>query len=575
MDPPVKEGALLLQQPPAGLRLGAKRWKKSWFVLYPASAHGVARLEFFDCKEGAAAAAADRAGTKRPDKKIVRLADCLSVAPVPDGAPKDSLAAFRLETSERSYLFAAQPPETAQWVAKLCETAAFLGAPGKVAQPAAEPGGGQALKMATNAIYYSREEASEFWVTVQKTEAAERCLLHGPYVLKASGDSLVLGDPHSKQPLYTWPYRLLRRYGRDKVMFSFEAGRRCESGPGNFTFETQQGNEIFHVVEAAIQAQKAQAEENRQSSSSAELEASGGAAQIQSALASSLSLGEGQGPAPEKQGPRTALSTRLSSAAAAQEEALAVPPPKGPGPRDPPAPWPSPPPRSPLSGVPSEDAGNVYSEPLDAIKGPRPRPDPLYADPVDSWRQAGGGEAEGGLPSARRLYERVGPGAGACQGPREGGAHIYDEPEGRAPRAAPPPAAIYEEARLPHEAWRTQGLESPAGYELPAWPGAVPAFPPKAGPKAPKPCPAPKPPRAHKKAPPPGTASKPLPSPAPGPKDCALSGSGSSSSSSKGAPGGAALYSCVLKPPRGPAGGPELSVDESRPASVYEDLGEI
>lgn len=44
-------------------------------------------------------------------------------------------------------------------------------------------------------------------------------------------------------------------------MFSFEAGRRCESGPGNFNFETKQGNEIFLIVEQAIQSQKALAEE--------------------------------------------------------------------------------------------------------------------------------------------------------------------------------------------------------------------------------------------------------------------------------------------------------------------------
>lgn len=44
-------------------------------------------------------------------------------------------------------------------------------------------------------------------------------------------------------------------------MFSFEAGRRCDSGPGNFTFETKQGNEIFMLVDQAIQSQKALAEE--------------------------------------------------------------------------------------------------------------------------------------------------------------------------------------------------------------------------------------------------------------------------------------------------------------------------
>lgn len=44
-------------------------------------------------------------------------------------------------------------------------------------------------------------------------------------------------------------------------MFSFEAGRRCDSGPGNFTFDTKQGNEIFMLVDQAIQSQKALAEE--------------------------------------------------------------------------------------------------------------------------------------------------------------------------------------------------------------------------------------------------------------------------------------------------------------------------
>ncbi|XP_009981423.1 PREDICTED: docking protein 1-like, partial [Tauraco erythrolophus] len=119
--------------------------------------------------------------------------------------------------------------------------------------------------MAVNSIYYSRDEVNAFWVTVQRTEAAERCKLRGAYVLKAERDSLVLKDPQMNEILYVWPYRLLRRYGRDKVMFSFEAGRRCDSGPGNFTFETKQGNEIFRLVEASIREQKAQVEENRQS----------------------------------------------------------------------------------------------------------------------------------------------------------------------------------------------------------------------------------------------------------------------------------------------------------------------
>uniref|UniRef100_A0A8C3XFW5 IRS-type PTB domain-containing protein n=1 Tax=Cyanoderma ruficeps TaxID=181631 RepID=A0A8C3XFW5_9PASS len=44
------------------------------------------------------------------------------------------------------------------------------------------------------------------------------------------------------------------------VTFSFEAGRRCASGEGNFEFDTRQGNEIFQAIEAAIEVQRGRAE---------------------------------------------------------------------------------------------------------------------------------------------------------------------------------------------------------------------------------------------------------------------------------------------------------------------------
>lgn len=90
-------------------------------MLYPASQHGVARLEFFDCKEPAAPP--ERLGTKRLDKTVVRLADCTSVAPVAESGPRPGTSVFRLETSGRSYLFAADKQQSEEWVAKLCEIA--------------------------------------------------------------------------------------------------------------------------------------------------------------------------------------------------------------------------------------------------------------------------------------------------------------------------------------------------------------------------------------------------------------------------------------------------------------------
>uniref|UniRef100_A0A8C8E8L3 Docking protein 1 n=1 Tax=Otus sunia TaxID=257818 RepID=A0A8C8E8L3_9STRI len=490
-----------------------QRWKRSWFVLYPASQHGVARLEFFDCKEPSAPP--ERLGTRRLARTVVRLADCTSVGPVAESGPRPGTAAFRLETSERSYLFAADKQQSEEWVAKLCQIA-FPVSPGGAG---ADSGEAPALEMAVNSIYYSRDEVNTFWVTVQRTEAAERCELRGAYVLKAERDSLVLKDPQTNEILYVWPYRLLRRYGRDKVMFSFEAGRRCDSGPGNFTFETKQGNEIFRLVEASIREQKAQVEENRQSCDS-----------LESDSPTALAL-------PELPVPQAVL--------------------------------------------PAEDLCSVYSEPLDSVKGFRPWLDPLYSEPVDT-KPAGGAKAPGGAADETKLrlpaplysgtYDQVraeGRGqAPVAPGQRE---HIYDEPEGRAPRSLPPPTCIYDEARPTGEAWRTQGHDGGGGYEYPYNPStddySVPAFQAKA--KGPKPVPAPKPqaaliPKGAERS---GDPGKRRGNAAP---ERGVVKPGLNSSNNNNVE---VLYSRVLKPTH--AQKKEQSVDECSLSPVYEDLGEI
>lgn len=56
---------------------------------------------------------------------------------------------------------------------------------------------------------------------MQRTEAAERCGLHGSYVLRVEAERLTLltagAQSQILEPLLFWPYTLLRRYGRDKV----------------------------------------------------------------------------------------------------------------------------------------------------------------------------------------------------------------------------------------------------------------------------------------------------------------------------------------------------------------------
>ncbi len=46
------------------------------------------------------------------------------------------------------------------------------------------------------------------------------------------------------------------RYGRSKTTFTFEAGRKCASGEGYFTFKVNNGEDVFASVQARTKEMK-------------------------------------------------------------------------------------------------------------------------------------------------------------------------------------------------------------------------------------------------------------------------------------------------------------------------------
>lgn len=97
-----------------------QKWKKNWFVLYPASQNGIARLEFFDC----AGYGTEKPSTKKLDKKIIRLSECISILPaLTESCPKENMSAFCVETNDKTHVFAAEKQVTNEWVEKMCEIA--------------------------------------------------------------------------------------------------------------------------------------------------------------------------------------------------------------------------------------------------------------------------------------------------------------------------------------------------------------------------------------------------------------------------------------------------------------------
>ncbi|XP_007450613.1 PREDICTED: docking protein 2 [Lipotes vexillifer] len=241
-DVAVKQGFLYLQQQ----QTFGKKWRRFGAALYRGSGCALARLELQEGPEKPRRGEAPR--------RVIRLSDCLRVAEAGGEAssPRDT-STFFLETTERLYMLAAPTAERGDWIQAIC-LVAFPG------QRKELEGKGGRPRMEENELYSSATTGAprkEFAVTMRPTEASERCRLWGSYTLRVGESALELwGGPQSGTQLYEWPYRFLRRFGRDKVTFSFEAGRRCISGEGNFEFETRQGNEIFLALEEAISAQK-------------------------------------------------------------------------------------------------------------------------------------------------------------------------------------------------------------------------------------------------------------------------------------------------------------------------------
>ncbi|KAM6986362.1 fibroblast growth factor receptor substrate 2-like [Aplochiton taeniatus] len=69
----------------------------------------------------------------------------------------------------------------------------------------------------------------------------------GSGVMELEEEGLVL-HTHRHHDII-WPYACLRRYGYDSNLFSFESGRRCQTGHGIFAFKCLRAEELFNQLQ--------------------------------------------------------------------------------------------------------------------------------------------------------------------------------------------------------------------------------------------------------------------------------------------------------------------------------------
>lgn len=72
----------------------------------------------------------------------------------------------------------------------------------------------------------------------------------GSGVMELTDSELVL-HTHRRDDV-RWPYLCLRRYGYDSNLFSFESGRRCQTGQGIFAFKCCRAEEIFNMLQEVM-----------------------------------------------------------------------------------------------------------------------------------------------------------------------------------------------------------------------------------------------------------------------------------------------------------------------------------
>ncbi|XP_018324003.1 docking protein 2 [Agrilus planipennis] len=228
-DLPVFSGILLL--PPQGKLLIKKSWQQKFCVLYKASKFGIERLEIYDTVDDATA-------SKNCSTRIITLENCVKIV-------QKSPTFITIITKTATYDFGTTTHASLrEWLVAL-QSVAFRDDVSKISSIEED-----------NDLYCSSGEGI-FHITLYPSEASQRCNLEPkPYMLVLTSTAIQLRNIDDDKLLFTWPYRYIRRYGYRSGKFTFEAGRKCESGEGTFHLLHSNQQEIFRCVATKMKSMK-------------------------------------------------------------------------------------------------------------------------------------------------------------------------------------------------------------------------------------------------------------------------------------------------------------------------------
>lgn len=202
--------------------------------LFKASRHGIERLEI---------------GDKEDDKnpKIITLENCVKITQEP---PPANLIHIVTKT-ETLTLNALNDKDLKDWLDAL-QSVAFKD---KTQSPARN-----SVMEEDNDLYCTSYTDGIFTVNLQAADLAQiNCSLEPKtYTLHLTATEIQLKnlDVNGATIVAKWPYRYIRKYGYRDGKFTFEAGRKCNTGEGVFSFHHINPQEVFRCMGAKMKSMK-------------------------------------------------------------------------------------------------------------------------------------------------------------------------------------------------------------------------------------------------------------------------------------------------------------------------------